>query len=114
MFQHDWPCPLNSECVCVCVCVHVELTVFMCPQAVSGAAGAVSRRSETQHRAVVLCELLQPRHVAHMHTVLEVRSHCNHGDLLFLTWLPCQQLAEWEMGTEKEEREIKLEIRSKW
>lgn len=71
-----------------------SLTVFMRPHSSGWAAGAVAGRREAQHRGVILCELLQTRHVAHVDAVLEVWSHCHHGNLLLFARLPGEQLEQ--------------------
>lgn len=71
-----------------------SLTVFMRPHSSGRAAGAVAGRREAQHRGVILGELLQTRHVAHVDAVLEVWSHCHHGNLLLFTRLPGEQLEQ--------------------
>lgn len=68
------------------------LTVLMSLQSPRWAAGAVSRCSEAQHRGEILGELLQACHVSHMDAVLEVRSYCYHGNVLFFARFPGQQL----------------------
>lgn len=68
------------------------LTVLVSPHCSRRAAGAVSRCSEAQHRRVILSELLQTCHIAHMNTVLEVRSHGYHSNFFIFPWFPGQQL----------------------
>jgi len=85
-----------------------SLTVLVCPPRLGRAAGAVPRRGETQHRGVILCELLQTRHISHMDAVLEVRSRRYHGNIVVSARLPGQQLKtdEWKKGGNRErERE---------
>lgn len=55
-------------------------------------AGAVSWSGEAKHRCVVLGELLQTRHVAHVDAVLEVRAHGDHGDFVAAAGFPRQEL----------------------
>lgn len=71
-----------------------SLTVLVCPQSFGRAAGAVSGCRETQHRGEILGELLQSRHIPHVDAVLEVWSHCHHGDLVVFARLPGEQLKQ--------------------
>lgn len=71
-----------------------ELTVLVRPGGSGGAAGAVARRGEAQHGRVVLGELLQTRHVAHVDAVLEVRPHYHHGKVFVFARLPGEKLKE--------------------
>ena len=64
----------------------------MCPQRFGRAAGAVTRRGETQHGGVILGELLQTCHVSHVDAVLEVRPHRHHGNVVVFATLPGEQL----------------------
>lgn len=66
----------------------------MRPGGSGGAAGAVSRRREAQHGGVVLGELLQARHVAHMDAVLEIGPHYHHGNIFVFARLPSEKLKE--------------------
>lgn len=71
-----------------------ELTVLVRPGGSGGAAGAVPRRGEAQHRGVVLGELLQARHVAHVDAVLEVGPHDHRGNVAVSPRLPGEELEE--------------------
>lgn len=71
-----------------------ELTILVRPGGSGGAAGAVPRRGEAQHRGVVLGELLQTRHIAHMDAVLEIRPHYHHGNIVVSARLPGEKLKE--------------------
>lgn len=67
-------------------------TVLVCAYPLGHTARAVSWSGEAQHRRVVLGELLQTRHVAHVDTVLEVGTHCDQGDLAAAAGFPRQEL----------------------
>lgn len=56
------------------------------------ASGPISRRGEAQHRGEVLCEFFQTGHEAYVDAVLKVGPGSHHGNLLFLSWLPGNQL----------------------
>lgn len=74
-----------------------ELTVLVRPGGSGGAARAVPRCGEAQHGGVILGELLQTRHVAHVDAVLEVRSHYHHGNVFVFVRLPGEKLKKAEM-----------------
>lgn len=69
-----------------------ELTVLVRPGGSGGAAGAIPRRGEAQHGGVVLGELLQTRHVAHVDAVLEIGPHYHHGNVFVFARLPGEKL----------------------
>lgn len=67
-------------------------TVLMGAHQLGAASGPISRRGEAQHRCEVLCEFFQAGHEAHVDAVLKVGPGSHHGNLLFLGWLPGNQL----------------------
>lgn len=79
-----------------------ELTVLVRPGGSGGAVRAVPRRGEAQHRRVVLGELLQTRHVAHVDAVLEIRPHYHHGNVFVFARLPGEKLEETKTAVGKE------------
>jgi hypothetical protein len=67
-------------------------TVLVCAHQLGAAPRPVSRCGEAEDRGKVLCEFFQAGHEAHMDAVLKVGSGGHHGNLLFLGWLPGNQL----------------------
>lgn len=67
-------------------------TILMGAHQLGGASRPVAGSGEAKHGGEVLSELLQARHEAHMDTVLKVGPGSHHGNLLFLLWLPGNQL----------------------
>lgn len=67
-------------------------TVLMGAHQLGAASRPISRCGETEHRCEVLCEFFQTGHEAHMDAVLKVGPGSHHGNLLFLGWLPGNQL----------------------
>lgn len=74
----------------------VPPTILVGAHQLGGAAGPVPGGGEAQHRGEVLGELLQAGHEAHMDAVLKVGPGRHHGNLLFLLWLPGDQL--WKVS----------------
>lgn len=67
-------------------------TVLMGAHQLGAASRPISWCGEAEHRCEVLCEFFQTRHEAHMDAVLKVGPGSHHGNLLFLGWLPGNQL----------------------
>lgn len=67
-------------------------TVLMGAHQLGAASRPISRCGEAEYRCEVLCEFFQAGHEAHMDAVLKVGPGSHHGNLLFLGWLPGNQL----------------------
>lgn len=74
-------------------------TVLVGAHQLGGAARAVPRRGEAQHRGEVLGEFPQPGHVAHVDAVLEIGPHRHHRRLFLVLRLPGDELREEGAGT---------------
>lgn len=67
-------------------------TILMGAHQLGGAPRPVAGSGEAENGGEVLGELLQARHETHVDAVLEVGPGSHHGNLLFLLWLPSNQL----------------------